>query len=616
LNIIPQYERFESEMKNNNKYKKEKGQVKLLKTEKYQAIFENANDAIFFHELSPEGLPGKFLAANREACERLGYSLEEFLSMSPRDIDSGDKKFDVPRVMEELQNKGFSLFEMVHQAKDGTKIPVEISSKLIIIDREKRVVSVARDISSIKKAEKMLAKSEHKYRMIFELSPEANVLLNQNGDVVDVNGRMEEWLGYNYEQIIGKNFTELPFLSVMSKKKVGKIFFQRMNREIVEPYELDFITSTGKKKIGLVRAKVVVDKIGGEVYDLVMISDITKSKEAERELHKSMEQNRLAVKILHKIGANLEIEEIFRILIKELMYELKCSACAILSLQSDGTYKIKAERGFVEKFGTTVFSADAPTIAYIANSKKSVYSNDVKKDYLSGCMPPESKINSLICIPVVVNKKVKCILHLDSEKKDAFSKEDLDFVEFLTGLISFAVERASLFERFKKLSIKDGLTNCFNRRKFNMDIVNEINRARRYKRVFSLLIIDIDWFKKYNDLHGHIKGDNVLRKLVKLFKNGSRDTDNVYRYGGEEFAIFLPETAKKEAIGLADRLRKTVEKEIFTGEELSQPGLEVTVSIGVATFPDDAEDVRELIDAADKALYNAKKKGRNRVFAA
>jgi len=603
-------------MKSNKKYKKEKELVKTLKAEKYQAIFENANDAIFFHELSAEGLPGNFLAVNREARERLGYSLEEFLSMSPGDIDSGDKKIDVSRVMKELHNKGFSLFEMVHQAKDGTKIPVEISSKLIIVDGEKRVVSVVRNISRIKKAEKMLEKSEHKYRMIFELSPEANVLLNRNGDVIDVNGRMEEWLGYNQDQIIGKNFTELPFLSVMSKKKVGKMFYQRMNGETVQPYELDFITSTGQKKIGLVRAKIVGDKISGEAYDLVMISDITTSKEAERELHKSVEQNRLAVKILHKIGANLELEEIFKILIEELMYELNCSACAILSLQGDGTYKVKAESGFVEKFGMTVFSTDAPTIAYITNNKKSVYSNDVRKDSLSGCVPQESNINSLICIPIVVDKKVKCILHLDSEEKDAFSREDLDFVEFLAGLISFAVERANLFERFKELSIKDGLTNSLNRRKFNMDIVNEIKRAKRYHRDLSLLMIDIDWFKKYNDFHGHTSGDSVLRELVRLIKKESRETDRLYRYGGEEFIIILPETGKLEAVGLANRLREEVQKKIFAGEELSQPKTALTISIGVSSFPDDGEGIKQLIDAADKALYTAKEKGRNQVCAA
>ena len=603
-------------MKSNKKYKKEKELVKTLKAEKYQVIFENANDAIFFHELSAEGLPGNFLAVNREARERLGYSLEEFLSMSPGDIDSGDKKIDVSRVMKELHNKGFSLFEMVHQAKDGTKIPVEISSKLIIVDGEKRVVSVVRNISRIKKAEKMLEKSEHKYRMIFELSPEANVLLNRNGDVIDVNGRMEEWLGYNQDQIIGKNFTELPFLSVMSKKKVGKMFYQRMNGETVQPYELDFITSTGQKKIGLVRAKIVGDKISGEAYDLVMISDITTSKEAERELHKSVEQNRLAVKILHKIGANLELEEIFKILIEELMYELNCSACAILSLQGDGTYKVKAESGFVEKFGMTVFSTDAPTIAYIVNSKKSVHSNDVRKDSLSGCIPPESKMISLICIPILVNKKVKCILHLDSEEKDAFSREDLDFVEFLAGLISFAVERANLFERFKELSIKDGLTNSLNRRKFNMDIVNEIKRAKRYHRDLSLLMIDIDWFKKYNDFHGHTSGDSVLRELVRLIKKESRETDRLYRYGGEEFIIILPETGKLEAVGLANRLREEVQKKIFAGEELSQPKTALTISIGVSSFPDDGEGIKQLIDAADKALYTAKEKGRNQVCAA
>jgi diguanylate cyclase (GGDEF)-like protein len=129
-------------------------------------------------------------------------------------------------------------------------------------------------------------------------------------------------------------------------------------------------------------------------------------------------------------------------------------------------------------------------------------------------------------------------------------------------------------------------------------------------------MIDIDWFKKYNDFHGHTSGDNILKQLVEVIRKESRETDRLYRYGGEEFIIILPETGKLEAIKLANRLREKVEKTIFTGEELSQPKADLTISIGVASFPDDCEGIKQLIDAADQALYTAKTQGRNRVCAA
>jgi len=172
------------------------------------------------------------------------------------------------------------------------------------------------------------------------------------------------------------------------------------------------------------------------------------------------------------------------------------------------------------------------------------------------------------------------------------------------------------YHKIEEISIRDSLTGCFNRRKFDTDIIDEISRAKRYQRDLSLLMIDIDWFKKYNDFHGHTSGDNVLRQLVKLLNKECRDTDRLYRYGGEEFIMVLPETGKPEAVNIAKRLRSAVEKKLFTGEELSQPNTNLTISIGVSAFPDDGKGIKQLIDAADKALYAAKEKGRNRVCAA
>jgi diguanylate cyclase (GGDEF)-like protein len=126
-------------------------------------------------------------------------------------------------------------------------------------------------------------------------------------------------------------------------------------------------------------------------------------------------------------------------------------------------------------------------------------------------------------------------------------------------------------------------------------------------------MIDIDWFKKYNDFHGHQRGDTVLQKLVQVLKMGVRPYDSVYRYGGEEFTVLLPEVDKDQAVTVAERLKTLVNKEKFDGEELSQPEGKLTISLGVADYPGDASKVTELIRAADTALYQAKNEGRNRV---
>jgi diguanylate cyclase (GGDEF)-like protein/PAS domain S-box-containing protein len=592
---------------------------KSVLLEKYQAIFENINDAIFVHELTPNGMPGKFVAVNKEARERMGYSLEEFLSMSPADLDCEQSRKNIPTVMKKIQQEDNITFEATHQTKDGKIIPVEISSTMISFKGIKRVVSVARDITQRKKTEQAIANSEKKYRTIFELSPDAIVLLNKKGEVIELNDRMTEWLGYSDVQVIGKRLDELPFFDEQNKEKILKNFHRRIAGECVETYQLDFITNSGERKIGLIKATLLGNEVAEENHDLIMISDITRELKAIKKLTKSEKRNSLIVKIIHNIGATYDLDDIYRIIAKELLQEINCDGCAILSLQNDSSFKMIAAEGLMAKFGEMSLSPDTSAIETIIKDKKCIYTNtvdDKKENLLKGCIPVGSDIQSLICVPVLIHDKVRAIIHLDSAEKDAFSDGDVQFIKFLAEIISFTIERVELFHQIEEISIRDGLTGCFNRRKFDTDIVDEISRAKRYHRDLSLLMIDIDWFKKYNDYHGHTSGDNVLRQLVKLIKKESRETDWLYRYGGEEFIMILPETGKLEAIELANRLREGVEKQLFTGEELSQPNTDLTISIGVASFPDDGEGIKQLINAADKALYTAKEKGRNRVCAA
>jgi diguanylate cyclase (GGDEF)-like protein/PAS domain S-box-containing protein len=160
-------------------------------------------------------------------------------------------------------------------------------------------------------------------------------------------------------------------------------------------------------------------------------------------------------------------------------------------------------------------------------------------------------------------------------------------------------------------SITDDLTGCFNRRKLNDDLKEELNRAKRYGKDLSLLMADIDWFKEYNDIHGHQKGDKLLIKLVRILSYNIRFNDKLYRYGGEEFVILLPETDEKQAKEVAGKLRRTVAENKFKGAEKSQPNLIVSISIGIASYPKSGTSSIEIINAADSALYEAKRSGKN-----
>lgn len=168
--------------------------------------------------------------------------------------------------------------------------------------------------------------------------------------------------------------------------------------------------------------------------------------------------------------------------------------------------------------------------------------------------------------------------------------------------------------RLERLAVTDGLTGVYNHRRFQEQLQAETLRSERHKRPVSVLMIDVDFFKKVNDAMGHPAGDELLRRLAEVLSADLRATDFIARYGGEEFTVLLPETSKNEAMQVADRMRSAVEYKINTSET-SWPQ-KVTVSIGVSTWGEDGATPELLLTAADQAMYVAKRQGRNRVIGA
>jgi len=167
----------------------------------------------------------------------------------------------------------------------------------------------------------------------------------------------------------------------------------------------------------------------------------------------------------------------------------------------------------------------------------------------------------------------------------------------------------------ERLSLTDAMTGLRNFRSLNKALDEEINRAKRYSTPFSLILLDIDHFKEYNDNNGHQKGDEALFIIARVIEYSIRDIDTAYRYGGEEMCVLLPGTELTGAIEVAERIRKNVEEATFDGEA-NQPLGKLTVSLGVANYPKHSTTKKELLKKSDEALYAAKEKGRNCVIIA
>ena len=204
------------------------------------------------------------------------------------------------------------------------------------------------------------------------------------------------------------------------------------------------------------------------------------------------------------------------------------------------------------------------------------------------------------------------LMALAREGVDTFSNSEKVLFDNVAQLLSSVLNKVFLFYHTKELSITDPLTRLYNRRYLNERLEEEIQRAKRYDKQLTALLVDIDYFKNYNDLYGHLEGDEVLKEMARLFQDNTRHADIVARFGGEEFVILLPEINKENGRIAAEKLRSKIENVKIKGEEALPDG-NLTISIGYATYPQDADNVTDLLDLADKALYMSKESGRNRV---
>ena len=203
--------------------------------------------------------------------------------------------------------------------------------------------------------------------------------------------------------------------------------------------------------------------------------------------------------------------------------------------------------------------------------------------------------------------------YVNDELVDEYVLRDGDFIKIGRCIFKFLsgnnIENA-YHEEIYRLTTIDGLTQIYNKRFFQETLEREIGRAQRYHRDLSLLMFDIDLFKRVNDTYGHLAGDHVLKHLATAVRNRIRKEDVLARYGGEEFAVILPEIDRHNALKFAEKLRKLAERTSFRFEETE---ISITISIGVATFGPDVTDSQQLVKLADERLYAAKGAGRNQV---
>lgn len=222
------------------------------------------------------------------------------------------------------------------------------------------------------------------------------------------------------------------------------------------------------------------------------------------------------------------------------------------------------------------------------------------------------KTEELVVVPLKAKDKVNGIILADNFiTRKPITKDDIRMLIMLANQAGLAIENSQLYEKTVLRAHLDSLTELWNHGHFQYILQAELDKAKANRNPLTMMMIDIDDFKVYNDRLGHQSGDRILKELAVLLKDQSRKMDFACRYGGEEFTVILPQTDKNESYVIAERLRQDIEKHIFFHEDIL-PGKKLTVSIGLASFPENGSSPSELISASDKMLYEAKHKGKNK----
>jgi diguanylate cyclase (GGDEF)-like protein len=224
---------------------------------------------------------------------------------------------------------------------------------------------------------------------------------------------------------------------------------------------------------------------------------------------------------------------------------------------------------------------------------------------------PKATLKSHLTLPLAVEGEILGCISLNNDQPNAFDAQDLQFFSVIGYQMAATLKHFQRFSSIKTMATYDTLTNLYNRRYFEERLGGETQKSFYGGTPLSLVMVDIDHFKKVNDTFGHTEGDKVLREIAALLKTSVRKKDTVARYGGEEFILILPEAGLEESSMIAERIRRLVENTSF---QIGQAQINLTVSLGISNFPSHrATSKEELVKMADQALYEAKRGGRNRV---
>lgn len=421
------------------------------------------------------------------------------------------------------------------------------------------------------------------------------------------NSPILDYLGRERKPLSRENLATLPeFLSLWEQEKKEiksgeiEVFIPLISRERVTA-----ILVLGKKQSGIY-----------SLEDFSLLADVAERVAVSMEkeyLREQLREREQELSVINRssaiIASNFDVQEIYGSFIDELKKVMDVSWAAITLVEEDSVcfLALSSEVSSAWQEGERIPIKGTVT-EWVAKHKKSMVVAELTREtkFATGKYLLQQGIQSTACLPLIVKGEVIGSLIVASCNVNAYNQRHIKLLEQLASQIAMPVENTRLYAKAEEKARVDELTGMLNRRSLDEMLASEIGRHSRYGGIFSVIILDLDSFKVFNDTYGHLAGDKLLRQAGNVMKGAIRGADQAFRYGGDEFAILLPQTSIDAAYQVSERVRKQVALKIKSGD------VPITASLGLATWPADGIGSNELIAMADAALYHAKRSGGNR----
>jgi diguanylate cyclase (GGDEF)-like protein/putative nucleotidyltransferase with HDIG domain len=372
----------------------------------------------------------------------------------------------------------------------------------------------------------------------------------------------------------------------------------------------------------LIAILVLGDKKSGKysLEDLSVIENVTSRVAVSMEkeyLREQLREREEELSVINNssviLSSSLEIQESFGAFIEELKKVVDVAWASIVLLEENGLccMALSAPEISAYQVGDRLPMEGTGT-GWVVTQKKVFVEPDLAQErvFSTGDHFYKSGLRTVVYLPLIAKGKVIGSFIAASQRPNAYSQRHLKLLEQLASQIAMPLENSQLYARTEKKARVDELTGLLNRRSLDEMIDSEISRHSRYGGAFSLAILDLDSFKTFNDTYGHLAGDKLLREVGNNIKGAIRNADRAFRYGGDEFALLLPQTSIDAAFQVAERVRNQIAHGLDSGN------IPITASIGIASWPDDGISHTDIIAAADVTLYRAKRSGGNQSFCA